>query len=149
MNQTDKSAFFESVNKVLEVYGKPPITHGAAQHWWDALKEFDHNDVFAAINYWPTYNAKPPLPADVWRHLNEKRAEKIERDAEEMRKVARPERHHVTPEGRRLAAELKAFLSKPVRRKPWWQLALERAARGENVPHISLKWAKEVAEAEK
>ena len=129
----------------MDVFGKQRLTAGAAQIWWDSVKEFDHNDVFTALNFWPQYNSKPPIPADIWRHLNEKRTTTLEEKAKSERLVntgrALPDDYAPTPEGKALFKIMRKFLGQ--KGKTIQQMILDEHDNYGNMPSSVVEWARE------
>ena len=147
MNSSDKVQLIEQVNTIYEVYGKARITPGAAQIWWDTLKEFDHNDIFTILGYWAQSHQKPPLPADVWNEANDKRTDKLERKAAMERVQNRGDVLAMwqgpTKYGRIMMQAIHDMLANPRSQRPWPEKVLDRVRNGENPPYISRKWASE------
>lgn len=150
MNPSDKTQFLASLNNLLAVYGKPSAPTGAAQIWWDTLKEFDHSQVFTEISYWPQYHGKPPVPSEIWSKLNEKRTATIEEKArvDRLENTGRkiPDGYGPTPAGRVMFRILKGYLND--KRKPIWHRVLDAYENGDPVPLSMLTWARNIQETQ-
>ena len=151
MLANDKQQFFDTLQSVMDVFGKQRITPGAAQIWWDTLKEFDHNAVFTTLNYWAQYNAKPPLPADVWKQLNDQRTASLEKKAAIERSENRGDRlpadYSPTPEGKALFKILRKFLGQKV--KSIHHMILDEHEEYGNMPKSVVEFARREHNKEK
>ena len=149
MNNNDLPQFSQTVNNILAVYGKQPLAQGGIKVWWDTLKEFDHNAVFTSLSYWPQHNAKPPVPHDLWKQLNESRTSILEEKArvERLENTGRklPEGYGPTQAGRVMMRILKDFLQNS--KIPVWHRVLDSHENGEAVPPSMLAWARNIEES--
>lgn len=149
MHDNDKTEFFNRLNGIMEVFGKPKLTPAAAQVWWDTVRDLDHNDAFTVLGYWAQSNSKPPAPRDVWQAANNARTERLEERAARERDsnrgmVAtdwRPNEY-----GRKMLKECLRVLSnrrKPEGRYEWAKKIVNRNESGAVVPYITLKLARD------
>jgi hypothetical protein len=149
MLTNDRPKLIEAINSLHDLYGKPKLTTGAAQIWWDTVKEFDNNDIFTIFGYWAQRHGKHPMPADVWRDANEMRTNRIEEKAAFERSSNRGMvAHDFRPNevGRRALKACIAMLKdkpKPEGRHGWARKIVAMHARGENVPYLTLQIARQ------
>lgn len=81
MRDADVKTLGGRLNELAEVYGKPLPSNAALRLWFAALKPFAIADVLAELDDWASGNARMPVPADIRRRLDERRADALERQA--------------------------------------------------------------------
>lgn len=81
MRDADVKTLGGRLNELAEVYGKPLPSNAALRLWFAALKPFAIADVLAELDDWASGNARMPVPADIHRRLDERRADALERQA--------------------------------------------------------------------
>lgn len=148
MLTNDRPKLIDAINALHDLYGKPKLSAGAAQIWWDTVKEFDHNDIFTILGYWAQRHGKQPMPADVWRDANDMRTESIEQKAARERASNRstlPHDFRPTQQGRAMIKECLRIVSqprKPEGRQGWAHKIMDMIERGENVPYYTEQQAR-------
>lgn len=152
MQPHDKAMFINAICSVYDVYGKPSPGEGALRIWWDTLKDFEHTAVFTAVNTWPQYHSKPPVPADIWQRLNDERTNTLEAKAakEEEQNRGPLDWYGPTETGRRALKVIRDMLAKP-RPDPfheWPAKIVAKLKAGEPVQWYSMKCAAEAYEHE-
>lgn len=90
MRDADVKALGERLNELAEVYGKPLPSNAALRLWFAALKPFALADALGELDDWAGGNARMPVPADIRRRLDERRAEAMEQRAREQARERAP-----------------------------------------------------------
>lgn len=145
MSPEDKSLLANALNTLMEVYGKARLTPAVFQVWWDVLKEFQREAVFTAISYWPQTHSKPPVPAELWNLLNERRTQALEAKAKAERLEntgqAKPKDYAPTKEGKAFFRFVRAWMRQ--RGKPIHEAVLDFHENSEELPQSVVIWARE------
>jgi hypothetical protein len=142
MQKLDAPQLGAILNGLAEVFGKTPVSPKGLEFWFETLREFPAEQVFPLLNYWPKQHGKFPVPADVWKVLNERAVE--EREQRHRADKSQRERDYahlgVTEHGRRcLKLIYDMLLSKP---KPTplehWRKVMETPG----LPEVSYEYAR-------
>jgi hypothetical protein len=89
MQKLDGPALANELNSLAETFDRKAITPKALEVWFDTLREFPTESVLSLLHSWPKVHGKMPVPAEVWKVLNERsmeereqrtKAEKIQRE---------------------------------------------------------------------
>lgn len=136
------------LNGVAEVFGAKQVTPKGLELWFETLREFSENEVFAALNSWPKTHTKFPVPADVWKALNENASRRREDVAEAEKKMFAEglNRAMATPAGARSMALIRQILSRP---KPSPREHWRRVMETEGLPPIAYKFASDFLNKDK
>jgi hypothetical protein len=103
MQKLDVQQLGTILNGLAEVFGKSPVSPKGLEFWFETLREFHAEQVFPLLNSWPKQHGKFPVPAEIWKILNERaiddrenrhRSEKAkrQREYENMKTTAEGER---------------------------------------------------------
>lgn len=118
MIKTDIPTLLTQLNLLAEVYEKKPVSERAAQVWYDTLREFPINVTMDFLIHWPKAHNKFPVPADVWRVVNERMIDKREAEAKAMKAQERKEVEQWvrTPQGAVALEHMRKILGLPSKR---------------------------------
>lgn len=123
MKKYDLSQLSAALNRIAEVLERRPISQAALEVWFDALEEFPAERVLPMLAAWPKSHAKFPVPAEVWKALNESGIDEREKRvaAEKYRREREHSQFAATPEGKRTMAQVREILkaSKPPPLEHW------------------------------
>jgi hypothetical protein len=61
----------KQLNALAEVYDKKVVTPKALEVWFDTLREFPTEKVMDKLIHWPKTHGRFPVPAEVWKDLND------------------------------------------------------------------------------
>ena len=81
MREADVKSLGDRLGELAEVYGKQSPSAAAVKLWFAALKPFALADVLGELDDWAGGNARMPVPGDIRRRLDERRADALERQA--------------------------------------------------------------------
>lgn len=81
MIKPDLPVLAKQLNALAEVFDKKPVAPGALEVWFDTLREFPTDQVMTLLISWPRTHGKFPVPAEVWKSMNEWAIEQRERKA--------------------------------------------------------------------
>lgn len=87
MIKADIPTLAKQLNALAEVFDKKPVTPGALEVWFDTLRDFPCEQVMALLIGWPKSHSKMPVPAEVWKAMNEWSIEQRERKSALERQV--------------------------------------------------------------
>ena len=140
MIKADIPTLAKQLNSLAEVFDKKAITPGALEVWFDTLRDFPCDQVMGLLIGWPKSHAKMPVPAEVFKTMNEWAIDQREK------KAASENKRDFYPgvggkQAEAFLAQMRATLNKP----KWtptehWQRVYERSAPGS----IGRKYAEEI-----
>ena len=81
MLPTDISTLKERLAELAEVFERKPLTEKALKVWFDTLRDFPCDQVMALLLGWPRTHGKMPVPAEVWKAMNDWAIDQRERKA--------------------------------------------------------------------
>lgn len=141
MQKHDLENLASALNGLAEVFDKKPVTQKAVEIWFDTLREFAAERVIGLLLAWPKTHGKMPLPAELWKILNEYGIEERAKThaAEKAQRVREYASMGATPHGKAALKLIYAILAKPKRTptEHWeWVLSLPDA------PDISKEYAR-------
>lgn len=141
MQKLDAPALATALNALAETFDRKAITGKALEMWFDTLREFQTEQVLSLLHSWPKIHGKMPVPAEVWKVLNERALE--EREQRHRSEKAQRERDYqnlgTTEHGKRCLSVIYDMLLTP---KPTplehWRKVMETPG----LPSISYEYAK-------
>lgn len=114
MLKTDVQPFAAALNELADALDHKHITEGANRIWFDILREFPCEMVCGLLRSWPKSHAKFPVPAEVWKVLNDMAIADRERASEDLRKEAQqPVKFAKTEEGQRALKHIRKLMKNP------------------------------------
>jgi hypothetical protein len=142
MQKLDTQLLANALNVLAETFDRKAVAPKALEMWFDTLREFPTESVLALLHSWPKIHGKMPVPAEVWKVLNERAVE----DREQRNRAEKSQRERdyahlgVTEHGRRcLKLIYDMLLSKP---KPTplehWRKVMETPG----LPEVSYEYAR-------
>ncbi len=136
MTPIDGITLDERLAEVYESLAKAPPTAKAMKVWFQTLKEFPIQDIVAVLDEWIKRNRQTPVPADVWKILNDQRCDAIEaesaiRKRKEQADIA--QFHHHTDIGSQTIRKTLAALARSNNHghRLWASKILERHSAGD------------------
>jgi diketogulonate reductase-like aldo/keto reductase len=81
VTKIDLPVLAKQLNALAEVFDKKPVTPAALEVWFDTLREFPCEQVMTLLISWPQSHHKFPVPAEVWKSMNEWAIDRRERKA--------------------------------------------------------------------
>jgi hypothetical protein len=81
MNKLDLPILADNVRVCFQVFGKVPPGEEMLGIWSRVLHDFRIEWVVDAFDLWLRQGSKPPAPSDIWKILNDRRADEIESQA--------------------------------------------------------------------
>ncbi|MCC6800398.1 MAG: hypothetical protein IT325_09785 [Anaerolineae bacterium] len=133
----DLQAFARHVDVTFEAFGSRRLSEGAVGTWFKQLQGFALRDVCAELDDCVRRLTRPPACADVWKSLNERRSEHIEKIAEASKAAEKRDADNLfagrTPIGEEALAELRKLLQKqPIDPKAWAHRIIDRYCDGDS-----------------
>ncbi len=117
MQKLDLPALAGLLNALAETFDKKAVGAKALEVWFDTLREFAWERVVGLLQSWPKTHAKFPVPAEVWKILNDFSTQEREAKARsEKAEFARGfEYLGKTERGAQYIAEIAEILKRPKR----------------------------------
>lgn len=140
MVRDELQAFAKHVDATFEAFGSRRLPEGAVATWFKQLGGFALRDVCAELDDSVRRLTRPPTCADLWKSLNERRTEHIEKVAEASKAAEKRDADNLfagrTPIGEEALRELRKLLKRePVDPKAWAHRIVDRYCDGD--PKIS------------
>lgn len=111
MKSHDSSQLSAHLTRLAETFDRKPLTAEAFKVWFDTLKEFPAELIFALLAGWPKQHQKFPVPSELWQIANNSATADRERSAALQRSVnSQPVRFERTQNGRFASDRIKELL---------------------------------------
>lgn len=151
MKSHDAPQLSSYLSRLAETFDRKPLTAEALKVWFDTLKEFPAELVLGMLTGWPKGHHKFPVPAEVWKIINDIQTADRERAAADLRRdnVRFVDFSGKTEGGRRMAQEIRGIVSmkKPSPVEHWHRILSTHAP--ESIGHTyalealaKLRWKK-------
>jgi hypothetical protein len=142
MQKHDAAQLGAVLNGLAEVFGKSLVSPKGLEFWFETLREFPAEQVVPLLNSWPKLHGKFPVPAEVWKILNERAME--DREQRDRFEKARRERDYaglgVTQHGKRSIHAIYDMIMANPKPAPieHWRKVVETP----DLPHVSYEYAR-------
>lgn len=132
MQKVDGQLFAGQLNALAETFDRKPVTSKAMEVWFDALKEFPTESVMDVLNSWAKRHPKFPVPAEVWKEVNELHIKRREETTKfERSQNSGPIVWEKSPEADACKARIRAIFKRPRKtRDEYWRWVLSEAPKG-------------------
>lgn len=137
MLAVEVTKFTEHLDAMFDALSARKLTPTAAGTWFKHLQNFPSGEVFAEIDDCVRTRSKPPVCADLWKTLTEKRSTSIEQASESYKAAEKRDAENLfagrTPIGDAAVAELRKLLRPNEDRDPkaWAKKLLDRISAGD------------------
>ena len=140
MQKFDAPELAKILESLAEAFDRKAIGASGLEVWFDTLREFPTHAVFGLLNSWPKTHGKFPVPAEIWKILNDSSTQERERKAKaDKAEFARGiEKMEKNPRGAEFIAKIAEILKQP-KRSPIEHLRHVQDTPG--LPDISYEYA--------
>ena len=81
MQKLDAPQMAKILGSLAEAFDRKAIGTSGLEVWFDTLREFPTHAVFVLLQSWPKTHGKFPVPAEIWKILNDSATQERERKA--------------------------------------------------------------------
>jgi len=111
MTPLDTPLLSENLINLADAIGGKAPTQAGMKVWIQTLREFPINEIVDVLTNWAKRATKMPAPADVWKSLNDARAERMESDAATRKREYEHEAKQTMHRNPVIAQKLSALLA--------------------------------------